>query len=79
MAQSGRMGRYPGAGFERRGRGGGGSGGDQQLHKIGVDAAKLATEQIKGISSQVRSHLLSFQHGSDLTNTAAVTSGAHSW
>ena len=54
MAQSGRMGRYPGAGFERQRRGGGGNAGDQQLHKIGVDAAKLATEQIKGISSQVR-------------------------
>ena len=57
MAQSGRMGRYPGAGFERQRRGGGGNAGDQQLHKIGVDAAKLATEQIKGISSQVRTFL----------------------
>ncbi len=57
MAHSGRMGRYPGSGFERRGAGGAASssGGDQQLHKIGVDAAKLATEQIKGISSQARS------------------------
>ena len=59
MAHSGRMGRFPGAGFERRG---GSNAGDQQLHKISVDAAKLATEQIKGISSQAisRLHIHSF-------------------
>ncbi len=50
LAHTGRMGRFPGAGFQRAG---GASSGDQQLQKISVDASKLATEQIKGISSQV--------------------------